>query len=109
MKTTTKGLPAGATLGQLQRYIEGEAKKRGFGDQTALQKCLILGEEVGELFKAVRKEEKMPIGAHSKVGTISEELADVLMYVCTIASFYGVDLEQAFRAKDKIHSKRVWH
>jgi NTP pyrophosphatase (non-canonical NTP hydrolase) len=109
MKTTVKGLPAGATLGQLQRYIEREAKKRGFGNQTALQKCLILGEEVGELFKAVRKEEKMPIGLHSKVGTISEELADVLLYVCSIASFYGVDLEKAFRAKDKIHSKRVWH
>lgn len=98
----------GATLGELQRYVEREAKKRGFGGQTALQKCLILGEEVGELFKAVRKEEKMPIGEHSKVGTISEELADVLMYVCTIASYYGVDLEKAFRAKDKVHSKRVW-
>lgn len=108
MKTTSKGLPKGATLGQLQRYIEREAKRRGFGDQTALQKCLILGEEVGELFKAIRKEEKMPIGAHSKVGTVSEELADVLMYVCTIASYYGVDLEEAFRAKDEIHSKRVW-
>jgi NTP pyrophosphatase (non-canonical NTP hydrolase) len=108
MKTTAKGLPSKATLGQLQRYIEREAKKRGFGDQTPLQKCLILGEEVGELFKAVRKEEKMPIGEHSKVGTISEELADVLMYVCTIASYYGVDLEKAFRDKDKIHSKRVW-
>lgn len=101
-------MSAGATLGQLQRYIEREAKKRGFGDQTPLQKCLILGEEVGELFKAIRKEEKMPVGEHSKVGTISEELADVLMYVCTIASYYRVDLEKAFRAKDKIHSKRVW-
>lgn len=108
MKTKAKGLPARAALGQLQRYIEREAKRRGFGDQTALQKCLILGEEVGELFKAIRKEEKMPIGRHSKVGTVSEELADVLMYVCTIASCYGVDLEKAFRAKDKVHSKRVW-
>jgi NTP pyrophosphatase (non-canonical NTP hydrolase) len=108
MSTNVKGLPEGATLGQLQRYIERAAKRRGFGDQTALQKCLILGEEVGELFKAIRKEEKMPIGLHSKVGTISEELADVLMYVCTIASFYGVNLEEAFRAKDKVHAKRVW-
>ena len=108
MKTTAKGLPAKATLGQLQRYIEREARKRGFGNQTALQKCLILGEEVGELFKAVRKEEKMPVGEHSKVCSISEELADVLMYICTIASYYGVDLEDAFRAKDKVHAKRVW-
>ncbi len=101
-------MPKGVTLAQLQRYIEEAAKVRGFDKQNALQKCLILGEEVGELFKAVRKEEKMPIGLHSKVGTIEEELADVLMYVCTIASYYGVDLEEAFRAKDKIHSRRVW-
>lgn len=108
MKTTDTGLPEGATLAQLQRYIEREAKKRGFGNQRVLEKCLILGEEVGELFKAIRKEEKIPVGRHSKIGTISEELADVLMYVCTIASFYGVDLEAAFRAKDKVHARRVY-
>jgi NTP pyrophosphatase (non-canonical NTP hydrolase) len=108
MKTTPTGLPEGATLAQLQRYIEREAKKRGFGNQRVLEKCLILGEEVGELFKSIRKEEKIPVGRHSKIGTISEEMADVLMYVCTIASFYGVDLEAAFRAKDKVHAKRIY-
>ena len=101
-------MPEGATLAQLQRYIDGEAKKRGFGRQNALEKCLILGEEVGELFKAIRKEEKIPVGRHSRIGTIDEELADVLMYVCSIANYYGVDLERAFRAKDKVHSRRVW-
>ncbi len=108
MKKIRTGLPGGATLAQLQRYIDGEAKARGFGGQNALEKCLILGEEVGELFKAIRKEEKIPVGRHSRIGTIDEELADVLMYVCSIANYYGVDLEQAFRAKDKVHSKRVW-
>jgi len=108
MKKNTTGLPAGASLAQLQRYIEETARKRGFHKQRALEKCLILGEEVGELFKAIRKEEKIPVGRHSKIGTISEELADVLMYVCSIASFYGVDLERAFRDKDKVHSRRVW-
>ncbi len=29
--------------------------KRGFTKQGVLQKCLMLGEEVGELFKAIRK------------------------------------------------------
>jgi NTP pyrophosphatase (non-canonical NTP hydrolase) len=108
MKKIRTGLPEGATLAQLQRYIDGEAEKRGFGRQNALEKCLILGEEVGELFKAIRKEEKIPVGRHSRIGTIDEELADVLMYVCSIANYYGVDLERAFRAKDKVHSKRVW-
>ena len=108
MKTKNTGLPKGASLGQLQRYIESEAKKRGFGSQAPLEKCLILGEEIGELFKAIRKEEKIPVGEHSRIGTISEELADVLMYVCTIASYYKVDLERAFRDKDKVHAARTW-
>lgn len=95
-------------MAQLQRYVDATAKERGFDKQNALEKCLILGEEVGELFKAIRKEEKIPIGLHSKVGTISEELADVLMYVCSIANYYGVDLEKAFRDKDKLNSTRVW-
>ena len=48
------------------------------------------------------------MGRHSKIGTIDEELADVLLYVCSIASFYGVDLETAFRAKNKVLAKRVY-
>jgi len=108
MKKKTAALPGKPTLAQLQRYVDAKAGERGFAKQHALEKCLILGEEVGELFKAIRKEEKIPIGLHSKVGTISEELADVLMYVCSIANYYGVDLEKAFRDKDKVHSTRVW-
>jgi NTP pyrophosphatase (non-canonical NTP hydrolase) len=38
------------------------------------------GEEVGELFKAVRKTEYLPIGSTCIVGTVDEELADVLIF-----------------------------
>jgi len=31
-------------------------KERGFENETVLEQCLLLGEEVGELFKAVRKQ-----------------------------------------------------
>jgi len=41
MKITDNGLPEGATLAELQRYIEREARKRGFGNQRVLAKCLI--------------------------------------------------------------------
>jgi hypothetical protein len=53
--------------------------ERGFADSTVLEQSLKLGEEVGELFKAVRKYAKMPIGSNSVVGTIDDEFADVLI------------------------------
>jgi len=52
-----------------------------------------LGEEVSELFKAIRKSEKMGVDQNSKIGSVDEELADVLIFVCSIANPFGIDLE----------------
>jgi NTP pyrophosphatase (non-canonical NTP hydrolase) len=82
--------------------------ERGFNDQSKIQKCLMLGEEVGELFKAVRKAENIKIDRNSDVGSVENELSDVLIFILEIANMYGIDLEKAFRAKEVINSKRVW-
>ncbi len=68
----------------------------------------MLGEEVGELFKAVRKTEGLVIDQGSRIGGIGEELADILVYLCSVANRYGVDLEQAFRDKEAVNRTRVW-
>lgn len=47
-------------------------------------------EEVGELAEAVRKRDRK---------SIAEEVADVLAWLCTIASISGVDLQAAAAAK----------
>ncbi len=96
------------TLAELQRYLRQLERDRGFSSETVLQKCLLLGEEVGELFKAVRKHEGIAIDSNSKFGAISEELADVLMYVLAIANRLEIDLEAAFREKEEKNKKRVW-
>ena len=96
------------TLADYQRYVADLERQRGFIDQTVLQKCLLLGEEVGELFKAVRKLEKMPLEAHQRVGTVDEEIADIMIYLCSIANRTGVDLETAFRKKEEVNKTRVW-
>ena len=67
-----------------------------------------MGEEVGELFKAIRKTENISTDANSKTFHIGEELADILIYVCAIANRYGINLEEAFRKKEEINKKRVW-
>jgi len=97
-----------ATLSNLQKYVSELENERGFIDQTVIQKCLLMGEEVGELFKAVRKTEKISIDSNSNIHNVGEELADILIYVCAIANRYNIDMEEAFRAKEEINKKRVW-
>jgi len=97
-----------ATLSNLQIYVDELEKERGFKKDTILQKCLLLGEEVGELFKAIRKTEKIGIDNNSQVFNIEEELADILIYLCAIANRCNIDMEQAFRAKEEVNKKRKW-
>ena len=97
-----------ATLSNLQIYVDELEKERGFKKETILQKCLLLGEEVGELFKAIRKTEKIGIDNNSQVFNIEEEIADILIYLCAIANRCNIDMEQAFRTKEEINKKRKW-
>lgn len=101
-------LPAKPDLAAIQAYVHQLEVERGFTHNTVQQECLLLGEEIGELFKAVRKHQNMQIDANSKVGNIEEELADVLIYVCAIANRLDVDLEKALRDKEEVNKKRTW-
>ncbi len=101
-------LPSRPTLKDIQNYVTELEQERGFTDHTVLQRCLHLGEEVGELFKAIRKTEKMKIDAHSDTKHIDEELADIVIFLCSIANRYNIDLEQAFRKKEEHNKTRTW-
>lgn len=101
-------LPDTATLHDVQRYIAQMEEERGFAGRSAVDQCLLLGEEMGELFKAVRKHERLPVGSTSIVGTVDEELADVLIFVCAVANRYGIDLAEALRRKEAHNEQRVW-
>ncbi len=95
-------------LSHFQNYVKEMEDERGFSEQNVLQKCLMLGEEVGELFKAIRKKEDIKVDLNSKIGSVDEELADIFIYLCAIANRYDIDLEKAFREKEKINKERVW-
>jgi NTP pyrophosphatase (non-canonical NTP hydrolase) len=96
------------TLADLQTYVAQMEAERGFKNQSARDKCLLLGEEIGELFKAVRRAEGLKVDASSQFGTVSEELADIFIYICAIANRYDIDLEAAFREKEAINRQRSW-
>ncbi len=95
------------TLKEFQNYVTELEIERGFSHQTIIDKCLLLGEEVGELFKAVRKSEGLAIDSNSNFTEIADELTDIFIYLCAIANRKGIDLETAFRGKEVKNKQRV--
>ena len=96
------------TLRELQTYVRDCEVERGFSEESSLQKCLLLGEEVGELFKAVRHASGMSVDPCSSIHEVASELADVLNFVLAIANRHDIDLGQAFVEKERTNSQRKW-
>ena len=96
------------TLSDFQKYVSELEVERGFKNQTTIDKCLLLGEEIGELFKAIRKSEGLSVDSNSTFTEIGDELADILIYLCAIANRKNINLEEAFRTKEEVNKKRVW-
>ena len=101
-------LKADPTLGDFQDYVRKLEDERGFTQQNAIEKCLLLGEEMGELFKAVRKTMKLKTDVNANIGPVDEEIAEILIYLCSIANRFDIDIEQAFRRKEEHNKKRTW-
>lgn len=97
------------TLPELQQYMKALCQERGWDQDSYLEKFLLFSEEIGELAKAMRKsvglyEEK----AKAQDMSLAEEFADVLSYLLDLANYFDVDLEEAFREKEKINAERQW-
>ena len=88
------------TLKDFQQYVRELKIERGFSTENKPFECMLMAEEVGELFSAIRKNMKGgSVGSGSTVGNVKLELADVVIYLCSIANQHGIDLEEAFREK----------
>ncbi len=93
------------TLKRLQEYLKEKYTIRKPKELKNTQRYFLkLVEEVGELAEAIRKNERMT--DDNIKGTIEEELSDVLYYTAMIANTYNIDLETAFREKEKYNNKR---
>ena len=98
------------TLADIQQYVKDMEADRGFTDFDVISQCLMLAEEVGELFKCIRK-------THTDLGMDAAkkydidpagEVADVLIMLTAIANRLNIDIEQAFRDKEEKNKKRTW-
>lgn len=97
-----------SSLKQLQEYVAATEVERNFADQSAVEKCLLLGEEVGELFRAVRRTSGLAVDPASESREVGSELADILNYLLAIANRYQVDLSEEFIAKERVNQARKW-
>jgi len=97
------------TIQDYQEYVRQLKIERGFSSEDKPFECMLMAEEIGELFSAIRKNMKGGnIGSGSIAGNVKLELADVFIYLCSIANQHNIDLEEAFREKEEINKQRTW-
>lgn len=105
-------LPEGADLAALGAFVHGLEAQHGWLDADLPRNCFLMGEEVGELFRAVRRLEAAERRGDGRpealVAQVGEEVVDVLNYLLAICDRLGIDLEQAFRAKNALNQTRTW-
>jgi NTP pyrophosphatase (non-canonical NTP hydrolase) len=106
-------LPEGAAMKEYQRYIHELETMHGWLKVDLVHNCFLMGEEMGELFKAVRRYNKLfdegqATPSEQAKANLAEELVDVFNYLLAISNRVGVDLEQAFREKNAKNQQRTW-
>lgn len=105
----TLELKTNPTLKDFQQYVLKMKQERGFNTTDKFFECCLFAEECGEVISAVRKNSKNgSIGSGSVAGSVAEELADVFIYLCSLANMHDIDLEQAFRDKEEKNKRRIW-
>ena len=108
-------LPEDATMADFQRYVHELEALHGWLDVDLVHNCFLMGEEVGELFRAVRRLHRLEtrgdvVAAErdGRVEDVSEEIVDVLNYLLAIANRLDIDVESAFRKKNTRNQSRTW-
>jgi NTP pyrophosphatase (non-canonical NTP hydrolase) len=101
-------LSVGASLPSIQDYVRQMEIERGLDRQDITSQCLKLGEEVGELYRAVRTMQGQPQDPQGRNADVGDEAVDALILLMSIANRCGINLEEAFRLKEARNKTRVW-
>ena len=101
-------LGQGASLPRIQDYVRRMEAERGLDHQDLRSQCLKLGEEVGELCRAVRKLLGSPQDPSGRTADVGDEAVDALILLMAIANRCDINLEDAFRVKENRNESRAW-
>ena len=106
-----KKLTDKSSINEIQSYIKEVMEIRGFNKEKSSDKILLLVEAVGELAKAIRKNEKK-LGIDKtkeyNYSSIESEIADVFIVLLSICDIVNITLFKAFLDKEEENIKRIW-
>ena len=85
------------------KYLQEYIKSKDYNPDLKKEYFLKLSEEVGELAKAIRKNNVREENGSVK-GTVDEELWDIIYYAIAIANCYSIDLEKVIKDKEEINN-----
>ena len=106
-----KKLSNESSINEIQSYIKEVMQIRGFNKEKPSDKILLLVEEVGELAKAIRKNESnlgIDKTKEYNYSSIESEIADVFIVLLSICDILNIDLFKAFLDKEEENIKRIW-
>lgn len=106
-----KKLSNESSINEIQSYIKEVMQIRGFNKEKPSDKILLLVEEVGELAKAIRKNENnlgIDKTKEYNYSSIESEIADVFIVLLSICDILNIDLLKAFLNKEEENIKRIW-
>lgn len=87
------------------KYLQNYIRQKDCHPELLKDYFLKLSEEVGELSRAIRKGHKAS-NDDEIVGTIDEEIWDVIYYAIAIANLYDIDLEKVIKTKSELNQSR---
>jgi len=87
------------------KYLQNYIRQKDYRPELLKDYFLKLAEEVGELSRAMRKELKAS-NDDDIIGTIDEEIWDVIYYAIAIANLYDIDLEKVIKTKSELNQSR---
>ena len=106
-----KKLSDKSSINEIQSYIKKIMEMRDFNKEKSSDKILLLVEEVGELAKAIRKNEnKLGIDKTKECNysSVESEVADIFIVLLSICDILNIDLFKVFLEKEEKNIKRTW-
>ncbi len=93
-------------LAAFQNYYRRVALQRGYKSESPKDCLLLMVEEVGELAREIRRQERLVRHGPSSQSSESRELADIFLYVVHMANVLDVDLSKIVQEKELVNLQR---
>lgn len=91
----------------MQVYYSEAAARRGYDRESLTDTLVLMTEELGELAHAVRKLVRLPRHGAPISKSVSDELADLFLYMLHFANVANIDLADAVALKEAINEQRL--